>query len=180
MICLIILYVILFRIYVVSVRNYLFEEGMTMNKISFNNKELTVFKRALSENTNKNNTHHNPFGISFKGKVLECDVFESSKAVKPAFEGFGKVFASALVGCMHTVKNINRELFGPAIEFVRNINQKVSTIWTKLNETDVRSILPVFNKNVQKELISESRVDELTQLPVETLADMLNTALITT
>jgi len=106
-----------------------------MNKISFNPSELKVFKRDTAKAATISNSS-NPFGISFKGRVLNCDVFESSqKQDQLSFTGAVKkrsiLAASAIAGTFNTTKKFLSESFSKVADSIGN----VSTLVNKLSET---------------------------------------------
>ncbi len=56
--------------------------------------------KAAQKTTNKSTTNKlstNPFGVSFKGNVIQADVFESAKKSTNGIAEKGKLFASAVV-----------------------------------------------------------------------------------
>ena len=93
----------------------------------FKAQRLQKSNEAKAENTNSTN----PFGISFKGNVLQMDVFDSStkksSAANPIQEGLDKVnkfVASARVATMNKFESIKQN----AISF-----------GSKLKENDVNT-----------------------------------------
>lgn len=111
-----------------------------MSKISFNPSELKVFKRAAAKDATVSNSS-NPFGISFKGKVLNSDVFESSQVKdKVSFTSNiktrSKLAASAIVGTVNSTKKFFSESISKVVESVGNFNNVVDNISKKMN-TDV-------------------------------------------
>ena len=48
-----------------------------MEKISIKTGRVNIFKPV--QHNNNEQKHSNPFGLSFKGNVLQADVFSSSK-----------------------------------------------------------------------------------------------------
>jgi len=108
-----------------------------MSKISFNPSELKVFKRETVKDTTVSNTS-NPFGISFKGKVLDCDVFESTqKKDNVSFTGTIKnksiLAASAIAGTVNTTKKFMNESISKVVDSIGNINNLVNNISKKFN-----------------------------------------------
>jgi hypothetical protein len=107
-----------------------------MSKITFNPTELKVFTRAVAKDATVSNST-NPFGISFKGKRLDCDVFESaSKNDKTSFTGAiakSKLAVSAFAGTIKNTGSNIREKMVKMVESVGNISSIVDGISNKLN-----------------------------------------------
>ena len=88
-------------------------------------KAFNDFKAGRAKkNENNESLHTNPFGITFKGVLLQSDVFESSAAAqKPALKdrlaAGTKLLASAWVG---TINKFN-SMKGAAISFGRKIKE---------------------------------------------------------
>ena len=71
---------------------------MQLSKITLNPaKGIQQNKQQNTINSNKLST--NPFGVSFKGNVIQADVFQSAKkaAENVGIMQRGKIFASAVV-----------------------------------------------------------------------------------
>lgn len=128
-----------------------------------------AFNDFKTSRTNKNednqNLHTNPFGITFKGVLLQSDVFESSASQKPAlkdrFQSGTKLLASAWVG---TINKFN-SMKGAAISFGRKIKETTMNTFDKLNNTNID--FDVFRYNVSR----------LKKLPVNELRGMLENEL---
>ena len=82
-----------------------------MEKISIKTtNRVNIFKPVQHENDQK---HSNPFGLSFKGNVLQADVFSSSKktnegtSITSQIAEKGRAVKSAIVG---GINNFNTEL----------------------------------------------------------------------
>jgi hypothetical protein len=123
-----------------------------MNKISFNPSELKVFKRTPAKDIAVSNSS-NPFGISFKGKVLNCDVFESTQIKdKPSFTGAVKkrsiLAASAIAGTFNAAKKFINESFSKVTESLGNINTLVNNISKKFDMNIVELVKSIrFTRN---------------------------------
>ncbi|MDD3014120.1 MAG: hypothetical protein PHC34_10495 [Candidatus Gastranaerophilales bacterium] len=107
-----------------------------MQKISFNPADLKIFKRSDAKNATISNSS-NPFGMSFKGRVLNCDVFESSQAKEKlsftsSINKRSKLAASAIAGTYNSAKNYISKSFSGVVDSVANISKFVNTISEKL------------------------------------------------
>jgi len=74
----------------------------------------------------------NPFGLSFKGNVIQADVFEMSKERQVNKEGLkeklinkGKTYASAIVGSINTFNDGLKSRFNNVISFGKRITKNV-------------------------------------------------------
>lgn len=117
------------------------------------------------ENKNiQNSNSTNPFGISFKGKMLQMDVFSSSEkasgATNPIQEGFNKInkfAASARAATMNRFNSIKQS----AITFGSKLKENTINLYNTLTTTEVNFD---FMKNTPA---------RLQKLPVSELEDML-------
>lgn len=114
-------------------------------------------KTDKMENINSNST--NPFGISFKGTVIQMDVFESStkkpSATNPFQESMDKVnkfVASARVATMNKIESIKQG----AISFGNRVKDNVVNTYNKLNSIEVNfDFLRNSTSRLQKRPVSE-------------------------
>lgn len=74
----------------------------------------------------------NPFGLSFKGNVIQADVFEMSKERQINKEGLkeklinkGKTYASTIVGSINSFNNGLKSRFNNVISFGKRITKNV-------------------------------------------------------
>lgn len=118
-----------------------------MEKISIKNGAVNIFK-TISHTNQQNSKHSNPFGISFKGNVLQADVFSSSKPKVQNNETLlGKItdktkaVKSTIVG---GINNFNTELntrfnngINKVISFGKKIGHNTKELWKKANETNI-------------------------------------------
>ena len=121
-------------------------------------KAFNDFKANRLKRTESNeNSQTNPFGITFKGVLLQSDVFESSTAAqKPALKdrlaSGTKLLASAWVG---TINKFN-SMKSAAISFGKKIKDTTKNTIDMLNNTNVE--FDIFKYNVsrlQKQPVSE-------------------------
>lgn len=104
-----------------------------MSKISFNPSELKVFSRATAKDATTVNNSTNPFGISFKGKRLDCDVFES-QAKKENISFKSKIASSAVVGTLTNAKNFMSNTMAKITESVNNVVDSIGNVSTIVNK----------------------------------------------
>ena len=162
-----------------------------MEKISIKSTAVNIFKTAPKTKETKLT---NPFGISFKGNVLQADVFSSSKAkttekggVLNSISEKGRAFKSTIVG---GINNFNTELktrfnngINRIVSFGRKIGENTKAIWKKANETNLVFDVTGIGENIKniatmdvKDIFaagSTYSVKSLTKRPVGELESML-------
>ena len=118
-----------------------------MEKISIKTGTVNIFKTTGTKHSGETK-HSNPFGLSFKGNVLQADVFSSSKAKTKDSAGViekiaerGRAVKSAFVG---GINNFNTELstrfnngINRVISFGKKIGENTKALWKKANETNI-------------------------------------------
>ncbi|GBF22854.1 hypothetical protein tpqmel_0258 [Candidatus Gastranaerophilus sp. (ex Termes propinquus)] len=144
-----------------------------MEKLSPIRASLETFKQFKTKRTEKNNIntnsgHSNPFGITFKGAMLNMDVFDSStKKVEanPLSESVGKMakfVASARVATINKFNGFKNSV----VSFGGKIKQDTLDIMEKVKNPETYT---VFNP--------QNSVSALSKKPVSELEDMLKSAL---
>ena len=91
-----------------------------MEKISIKNTAVNIFKPATRTQETK---HSNPFGLSFKGNVLQADVFSSAKTK-----------SSEPTGVFGRIAEKGRAVKSAIVGGINNFN---TAIWKKANETNI-------------------------------------------
>ena len=155
-----------------------------MEKISIKTSTVNIFKPVSHKHETK---HTNPFGISFKGNVIQADVFDSSKVKTEEKKGIIKGISdktravkSAFVG---GINNFNTELstrfnngINKIVSFGRKIGETTKDFIKKANETYI-----VFDVNKLSTKIGHLHstknayeVKNLLKRPVSELETMLN------
>ncbi len=146
-----------------------------MEKISIKTGAVNIFRTATASHQNTETKHSNPFGLSFKGNVLQADVFSSSKTKNQEKTGFvhtitekGRAVKSAIVG---GINNFNTELntrfnngINRIVSFGRRIGEGAKSLWQKANETHFvwdfnglsNGIKDLANKDI-KEIVNPTR-----------------------
>ena len=164
-----------------------------MEKISIKTGSLNIFKPVQHNNEQK---HSNPFGLSFKGNVLQADVFSSTKT-KTGEEGGitstivekGRAVKSAIVG---GINNFNTELknrfnngINSIVSFGRKLGSNAKAAWRKAAETNIVFDFNGFSESfkgwanmdivdfIKGYNANSYKVKELTKRPVGELRTML-------
>ncbi len=139
-----------------------------MQKISPLKTSLEAFRKFKTNRTevkNNNINATNPFGITFRGTVLQMDVFESTKqkenVLNDKVANVGKMFASAWLGTVNRFNTIKNNV----ISFGGNIYNSAKDFINKLNTTEVSFDFMKYN------------VMNLQNRPVAELGDMLGAEL---
>jgi len=155
-----------------------------MEKISIKTSAVNIFKPAGHKHETK---HTNPFGISFKGNVIQADVFDSSKTRTTKKESIinkishkTRAVKSAFVG---GINNFNTELntrfnngINKIVSFGRKISETTKNFIKKANETYIVFDMNNFSTKIGK-LHSKKHdfeVKNLLKRPVSELETMLN------
>lgn len=132
-----------------------------MEKITLNTGSLNVFKNFQAKRASEKKHSSNPFGLSFKGNMLQADVFQVKKQDGPSLKQRvgekSKLAVSAFVG---TINNIGNKFvsFGRAIK-----NQ-----YKKLNEIEIS-----FKGIADKFKNDKYSVNNLMKMPVNELESMM-------
>ncbi len=151
-------------------------------KLSQNLRMLNPFSISNNQTKQKENkssiSQTNPFGVSFKGKVIQADVFE--KNIKASSEenalssAFGKMkfMASALVSGMNTLNKKFNSACESVSSFGNKVKEKINIVWNKATQIDIGQ---EFN-NLRESIISKINfekspysVKNLSKRPVEEL-----------
>ena len=159
-----------------------------MEKISIRSGAVNIFRTANHTTKEQNTKHSNPFGLSFKGNVLQADVFSSSKPKVQNNESFiGKItektkaVKSTIVG---GINNFNTELntrfnngINKIVSFGKKIGHNTKELWRKANETNIvwdLSGLSDSFKNFGKigEKTESYKVKDLVKRPIGDLENM--------
>ena len=165
-----------------------------MEKISIKTNRVNIFKPV--QQNNQEQKHSNPFGLSFKGNVLQADVFSSTKTKTTEGTGIasqiaekGRAVKSAIVG---GINNFNTELktrfnngINRIVSFGKKIGENAKTAWRKANETsftfDFSGISEDFNGWANRDILDvirgrkdEYNVKNLVKRPVSELKTMLH------
>ncbi len=140
---------------------------MEIGKISLH-KTTSAQKVNNTNNTAKNNVTSNPFGVSFKGNVIQADVFESSK--KSSSNGIAeksKLFASAVVSGINNFNESFKSRMNSVVSFGKKVTKNVFDSIEKIGNTEIsfnmegikNKLFPDRQYSVKN--LSEKSVDEI-------------------
>lgn len=146
-----------------------------------------IFKPGAASKKFENSNQTNPFGISFKGKIINADVFETSETQKKnPFEcisgladaaGRGKLWASAAVSAAGQAmgKRLNT-----VVSFGRRMKEKVAGSWNYLNNTNLAISFDLVKRNenglFNLTLSPAHSVSSLRKKPIGELREMFKDA----
>lgn len=111
---------------------------MQIGKIS-----LHTVKSAQKTNAQKpavtNKLTTNPFGVSFKGNVIQADVFEGIKkeSVRAGIAERSKLFASAVVSGINSFNQSFKSRMNAIVSFGRQVSRNVFDTIEKIGNTEI-------------------------------------------
>lgn len=113
----------------------------------------------------------NPFGVSFKGNVIQADVFQSSsKSENHGLMERGKIFASAVLSGINSFNDAFKSRMNSVVSFGRKITTDMFDAIERIGSTDIsvemtkitNRIFPDRQYSVKN--LSTKSVDELKML----------------
>ena len=146
-----------------------------MTKITFDTKGVGLFKNIGKTGANIEKKHSsNPFGIAFKGNVIQADVFQTTsvKNATPIKER-GKMYLSAVVGGINSFNDAIKARLNSVVSFGKQVRDNVTGLWQQARNTEVSFDLNELTKFVVEKFQGEYNVARLTKRPVGELETML-------
>ncbi len=142
---------------------------MQIGKISLH---TTKAAKTAANNTMANQLATNPFGVSFKGNVIQADVFESASKSNIAqnITEKSKLFASAVVSGINNFNESFKSRMNSMVSFGKKITTNVFDTIERIGNTEIS-----FDMNSVKNRLFPDRqysVKNLTNKPTEELRDM--------
>lgn len=149
-----------------------------MEKISPLRASLKAFEQFKAQRAQKRQENTgigatNPFGLTFKGNIVQMDVFESqskkaensnaSNSVKDSFNKAGKLAASAWVSTKNAFNSMKQSI----ISFGSRLKENTINAWDKLNKTEI-SFTGLFKDSVSS--LQKRPVGELEEMLITELA----------
>lgn len=98
------------------------------------------FRTALNKSENRSN-HTNPFGVSFKGNIINADVFEEKKSGLTENENRGKMLVSTLVGSINAINSSISNRLNSVVNFGRRMGESTKNLWIQARGVDVGVLL---------------------------------------
>ena len=144
---------------------------MELGKISLGSIK-TIQHTQEQKTVNNNKLSTNPFGVSFKGNVIQADVFESAKkaASNVGIEERGKLFASAVVSGINSFN----EAFKSRINSIISFGKKVTTDFINTVERIGNTEISLDISGITNRLFPDRQysIKNLSGKPVEELKTM--------
>lgn len=142
---------------------------MQIGRISLH---TTKAAKASASNAMANQLATNPFGVSFKGNVIQADVFESASKSNIAqnITEKSKLFASAVVSGINNFNESFKSRMNSMVSFGKKITTNVFDTIERIGNTEVS-----FDMNAIKNRLFPDRqysVKNLANKPTEELRDM--------
>ena len=142
---------------------------MQIGKISLH---TTKAAKVAASNTMANQLATNPFGVSFKGNVIQADVFESASKSNIAqnITEKSKLFASAVVSGINNFNESFQSRMNSIVSFGKKVTTNVFDTIERIGNTEVS-----FDMNAIKNRLFPDRqysVKNLANKPTEELRDM--------
>lgn len=111
---------------------------MEIGRISLH-KTINTNRTAEKKNV-ENKLSTNPFGVSFKGNVIQADVFETSKksTEENGIAQRGKLFASAVVSGINNFNEAFKSRINSIVSFGKKVTSDVFTTLERIGNTEVR------------------------------------------
>lgn len=126
--------------------------------------------RTKTNATESNSCQTNPFGVNFKGSIINADVFEAKKADLNKSESKNIFFGSALVGSINSFNEAMVRRLNSVVSFGRRSRDTITNWWAKANEINVGEFL----SSAMPSFKGTYSVNNLTKRPVSELEQMLS------
>jgi hypothetical protein len=132
-----------------------------------------VFKSTKNIEQSENRSNHtNPFGVSFKGNMINADVFQSSES-EGSTNRVNKFVDSIRVGSMSAFSSISNR-FNSVVSFGQRIKSDVSNLWTQANNIEITLGIPSFTgwtDSIREKLNNPYSVNNLMKRDTSDLRD---------
>ena len=110
---------------------------MEIGKISLHKVNSTQ-NANQTNNIQKHQMTTNPFGVSFKGNVIQADVFESTKqTLGKGIQEKGKLFASAVVSGINNFNEAFKSRMNSIVSFGKKITNNIFESIEKIGNTEI-------------------------------------------
>lgn len=110
---------------------------MQIGKISLHTTKAA--QKAAGAQAQTNNLATNPFGVSFKGNVIQADVFESARKNlnANAIAEKGKLFASAVVSGINNFNDSFKARMNSIVSFGKKVTTNVFDTIERIGNTEI-------------------------------------------
>lgn len=145
---------------------------MQISKINF----ISGNKQSVQKNEASQNLSTNPFGVSFKGSVINADVFENKNPdLMNKISSKGKLFASAIVGNINSFNEALQSRLNSAVSFGKKIKSNIFESLEKMTNVEVSVDFQEFSETIKNKFFPnrQYKIKNLVKLPVSDLETML-------
>lgn len=130
--------------------------------------------RTSSNKVENNSNHSNPFGVSFKGNIINADVFEEKTSNLTENQNKGKMLVSTLVGSINAIHSSIGRRLNSVVSFGKRIKETTNNLWDKANNINMADFLtskmPAFSGTYSVKRLQGRPIEELKGLFIEKLA----------
>lgn len=131
--------------------------------------------RTSSNKTENGSNHTNPFGVSFKGNIINADVFEEKNTSLKEKENRGKILVSTLVGSINSINSAISRRLNSVISFGARIKETTTQLKDKAANLDMSfltSRMPAFRGKYSVNSLKKCSISQLEEMFKEKLEAM--------
>ncbi|MCD7779438.1 MAG: hypothetical protein LUH05_02050 [Candidatus Gastranaerophilales bacterium] len=110
---------------------------MQIGKLSLHTTKSADKTNAQQTNKASNKLSTNPFGVSFKGNVIQADVFEGTKQASNGIAEKSKMFASAVVSGINNFNESFKSRMNSIVSFGKKVTTDVFDKIEKIGSTEI-------------------------------------------
>lgn len=110
---------------------------MEIGKLSLHTTKA-IQNQNKPKNINTNKFSSNPFGVSFKGNVIQADVFESANKKENIIAQKSKMFASAVVSGINNFNEAFKSRMNAIVSFGKKVTENVFDTMEKIGNTEIK------------------------------------------
>ena len=112
---------------------------MQLGKISLHSSRAAQKINQTNKTVQKGQLSTNPFGVSFKGNVIQADVFESAKSnnIGQNITERSKLFASAVVSGINNFNEAFKSRMNSVVSFGKKITTNVFDTIERIGNTEI-------------------------------------------
>lgn len=137
-----------------------------------------LFRTKINKSENQSNqasNHTNPFGVSFKGNIINADVFEEKKSDLTGNQNRGKMLVSTWVGSINAINSSISNRLNSVVNFCGRVKDSTVEAWQKARAIDVGKVMAdriAFGGNYSVNRLQQRPVSELGAMLQERVAAM--------
>ncbi len=145
---------------------------MEIGRISLHRTKAAENIAVKKQQVRTNNLSTNPFGVSFKGNVIQADVFETSNKTSAGemITQKSKLFASAVVSGINNFNEAFKSRMNSIVSFGKKITTNIFDTIEKIGNTEISLDM----SGLKDRLFADRQynVKNLTNRPVNELKDL--------